>query len=677
MDAPAPAAPLRTPPENSPTAKGRWFAVPSTSLALFLPVWFLATHLLPLILAWNRILVNGERTIACMLAFWPVAGAVLGMRLRRPVLGLIFGAQLCALASAWFTWQLSGQVTPNAIIESMFANAALAALACGLLIPGLVVAARRVNESPRPATWQVLRSAAWRSARKTAIIAGAIYLVTLLLTTIIAWQQNAMSIAYNVALFGFCTVAVFGLACFIWTAFLVAASNRRPLTRSRLIAHLAIAIAAMAGCALVVRSNSLYRNYVAVANLKAANATLDQYTGAGDTWLKRQLNHYFPRTFRVVVGQPKFDPSGLRYVADLAGDQSVYFLIDFQDQWLEELGPAENVESITFGDYTGLGVDVTDDGLARLAQFKNLASLDCCFTRVTGRGLGELAGLEHLRHLMLIGNPIDDEGVRNLGKLAHLESLHLVGRFGDQSLSHLGNLKQLTRLTIRSKQVTGEGLRFLESLPELDSLTLQCPITDEALRHLASCASLSELEIDAPIRGAGLRYLTRLPKLTKLELRNNEIDDAGLLQLVNLSSDTNLRLGKPRRFTMHGVATMHRLRVRATLDEGYGVRGDFVASLDGRGDDMESSADDEAENEKPETPNQPDDCVCSDEDSTTSELDREEARIDRLKELYGLEDDRDVTGGDLEYDQAPSGADRGRATDQSDTEGLHPSVPDC
>lgn len=93
----------------------------------------------------------------------------------------------------------------------------------------------------------------------------------------------------------------------------------------------------------------------------------------------------------------------------------------FSDQDLELLLPLS--EQITWLDMGR--TSISDDGLAVIAELKNLRKLHLEKTAITDDGLIHLSGLEQLEYLNLYGTSITDAGLLHLQDLANLQSLYL------------------------------------------------------------------------------------------------------------------------------------------------------------------------------------------------------------------------------------------------------------
>jgi hypothetical protein len=105
---------------------------------------------------------------------------------------------------------------------------------------------------------------------------------------------------------------------------------------------------------------------------------------------------------------------------------------------------------------------VTDEGLAHIAQAKNLEGLGLADLAITGPGLHQLAGLKKLTTLCVSGSAITDAALASLAGMTQLEALQLdQTRITDAGLQHLRGMKRLRLLLARDTAVTEKALADL------------------------------------------------------------------------------------------------------------------------------------------------------------------------------------------------------------------------
>lgn len=132
------------------------------------------------------------------------------------------------------------------------------------------------------------------------------------------------------------------------------------------------------------------------------------------------------------------------------------------DEGLSRLKALTSLESLALYN----SPQVTDAGLAPLAEFTRLAKLVITNAKIEGRGL---APLTTLKSLSLENNPVDDAGVEILVQNRQLTDLNLSGtKITDKAFRIIAeNLPDLKRLNVRQTQLTDAGLEALKPLKHL------------------------------------------------------------------------------------------------------------------------------------------------------------------------------------------------------------------
>jgi beta-lactamase regulating signal transducer with metallopeptidase domain/Leucine-rich repeat (LRR) protein len=197
-----------------------------------------------------------------------------------------------------------------------------------------------------------------------------------------------------------------------------------------------------------------------------------------------------------------------------------------------------------------IGVDlratkVTDSGLERLKDLRQLQSILLQSPKVTDAGMEHLKGLSQLRQLWFISSEVTDAGLEHLKGLSHLQRLFLESpKVTDVGLKHLKGLSELRDLSLIYAQITDAGLTHLEGLGQLRGLWLgRTKVTDAGLTHLKGLSQLQELHLDATqVTGTGMEHLRGLSQLHGLWLNYAKVTDAGLEHLKGLSQLQELGL---------------------------------------------------------------------------------------------------------------------------------------
>ena len=181
---------------------------------------------------------------------------------------------------------------------------------------------------------------------------------------------------------------------------------------------------------------------------------------------------------------------------------------------------------------------ITDEGLADIAELPSLKGLYFKNNRVTNDGLHHLAKLTSLEELSLGGDRINDAGLAHLSKMPNLRYLMLWGNFTDAGLAHLKNVAFLQILHLGSlERITNAGLAHLSELPNLENLCLYWAdgITDDGVAQLKKMGSLRKLDIKkSQVTDKGLAHLSQIKSLEYLDLPDKGITDQGLSHLANL-----------------------------------------------------------------------------------------------------------------------------------------------
>src|SRR6185437_733495 len=153
-------------------------------------------------------------------------------------------------------------------------------------------------------------------------------------------------------------------------------------------------------------------------------------------------------------------------------------------------GTLTNVQRVAFGWTYNARFEVNDKDIAQLFPMKDLRELRCMqcslsklnlspFTKLrdldlsfnpfTDEGMAGLANLKDLRRLMLRDSLVTDEGLKYLKDLPNLEELDLSGaRITDKGIAYLGGLKSMRRLNLLGASATDASMDVLAAMPKLE-----------------------------------------------------------------------------------------------------------------------------------------------------------------------------------------------------------------
>ncbi|MEN1678049.1 MAG: hypothetical protein AAGJ46_00540 [Planctomycetota bacterium] len=148
--------------------------------------------------------------------------------------------------------------------------------------------------------------------------------------------------------------------------------------------------------------------------------------------------------------------------------------------------------------------------LLELKQLQWLNLVDVGVDDGTMEVLAKLVDLKHL-HIYELQPTVTDAGLRRIGELRNLESLSLSSSgITDQSIESIVQLRRLSSLDISDCYITDEGLAELARCASLTHLDLTgASVTDTGILHLADHPSLESLEIEIGqgVTRQGLRRL--------------------------------------------------------------------------------------------------------------------------------------------------------------------------
>jgi WD40 repeat protein len=106
----------------------------------------------------------------------------------------------------------------------------------------------------------------------------------------------------------------------------------------------------------------------------------------------------------------------------------------------------------------------TDNDLTRLAELKDLYTLELTGDIVRSESLKIITQFTNPYFLDVRGEQLEDEGLRHVSRQTALEELHLASsKITNAGLAHLEGLRNLRSITIDAPQITDEGLKHLQA----------------------------------------------------------------------------------------------------------------------------------------------------------------------------------------------------------------------
>ncbi len=188
---------------------------------------------------------------------------------------------------------------------------------------------------------------------------------------------------------------------------------------------------------------------------------------------------------------------------------------------------------------TGQQVNINDDDVVRFKAFERLEVLQMGRSQVTDAGLASLAELTTLWSLNVSNTEVGDESVASLSRIANLRGISLRGtNVTDEGLKHLNQNVLLRSLSLERTQISDKGLQYLSQLRSLEHINLRhTNVTGSGMQHLSELCNLEHLMLDVTqVDDEGLAQLGTLGKLKTLLMDGTQVTDAGLRHLHGLSN---------------------------------------------------------------------------------------------------------------------------------------------
>lgn len=216
-------------------------------------------------------------------------------------------------------------------------------------------------------------------------------------------------------------------------------------------------------------------------------------------------------------------------IRQVASVKTLSFGKGFDDAGLKAIGAATGIETLSTN-----GMDVSDEGLRALAEWKGLKSFAVFHPgkRLTGTGLAALAALPHFERLTVAGSVT----------------------FADEGMAAVATITQLKNFRTWHSGVTAEGVKKLAALKNLTSINLgqrlsyTPPVTlsDAALPVLAELPLLEDVTLgEARLTLGALSQLTKLTHLKRLTLDGIEIAESDIAVLKQQLPKTDVRWTAP------------------------------------------------------------------------------------------------------------------------------------
>lgn len=260
---------------------------------------------------------------------------------------------------------------------------------------------------------------------------------------------------------------------------------------------------------------------------------------------------------------------------------------------------------------------ISDTDLAILAEVENLEMLDLSGSPISDAGIKHIAGLTKLNTLNLTDTQVTGEGIIALMDLPLFQIAYK--NCSDDVAIAIADITTVKILQLDGPHLTNVGIAALGELPALRQLTLSgAQLTNEGLATLGNLKSLNALDIsNTAISDEGLGILGGLSALNSVSLSGTKVTQAGVDQLQQLLPDTFIDFQNPemgagqRNFggdsnggqargnrSNGGGPPLDRRNPNANEDEKSPL--DTITSFFSRGNDGDTSAEEEAEAEDEE-----------------------------------------------------------------------------
>jgi serine/threonine protein kinase/Leucine-rich repeat (LRR) protein len=263
--------------------------------------------------------------------------------------------------------------------------------------------------------------------------------------------------------------------------------------------------------------------------------------------------------------RPNVTDAGLAHVANLPDLEALMLGgAGITDAGLSELQSLPRLRSLRLFGVKG----VTEAGLDLVTAFTLLENLDLQGVPLTDTGLGRLASaLPKLVSLDLSFTRVTEAGLEHLAPLSGLVQLSLYGQkdITDAGIDRLKRLPALRMLNLIGTQVTPTAVA--KSLPNLTSLQMYgSGVTDAEVGRLATMRQLVQLELHAiPAGDLGLEQLKKLPQLNRLTYISPNLTEAGLATLTGFSKLEHLSVAHSQQLGDAAAARLGELKNLATL----------------------------------------------------------------------------------------------------------------
>ena len=189
--------------------------------------------------------------------------------------------------------------------------------------------------------------------------------------------------------------------------------------------------------------------------------------------------------------------------------------------------------------------NVTNQGIEQLAGKETLRTLKIGGPQIDDGVLGVVAVMANLTGLSMDNCDITDAGVAKLAQLPLVDlTIYQCANISDKGLGVLTSFTDLTRLTLRDVAATGAALAKLPQPEKLISLNMaQSGITDAEIVYLAGLTALESLNLsETVLTDNAVEGLSKLASLKELVLLQTGVSDDGKQRLAEALPDCDIQL---------------------------------------------------------------------------------------------------------------------------------------
>lgn len=215
-----------------------------------------------------------------------------------------------------------------------------------------------------------------------------------------------------------------------------------------------------------------------------------------------------------------------------------------------------------------------DDDVEMILGLRGLEWFSAEWSELTDGGVARLAEMPRLLEIRIAGTKVTDKSLHALGRKPDLRAVDVSGsdRITDAGVAALADCRQLEVLILRETRVTSASLPTIARFSRLRELSLNATRVNAGLSQLGALKSLQRIELAAlgtrqrPLPPRSLEFLSGLKSLKLVNVERTATEQIVLRDLPEL---TSLQLGHPllRDLTLTGLPQVGTLQITANYGE--------------------------------------------------------------------------------------------------------------